>query len=287
VSAEAQPPGPTPGEVPEAAPEAAGSAAGDAATGDAATGDPATGDPGAVLIWAEDLVKTYGPVRALDGFGFTVREGEIVCLIGPSGSGKSTALRSFNGLERPDGGRLRVLGHDLLDEETCMDRLRAEVGMVFQHFNLFPHLTVLENLTLAPRLVRRLGAEAAAERARALLARVGIAEKADEHPDKLSGGQKQRVAIARALAMQPRLMLFDEPTSALDPEVVGEVLEVMRDVARSMTMLVVTHEMGFAREVATRVVFMDEGRVVEEGRPGDLFDRPQHPRTRAFLDQVL
>jgi ABC-type polar amino acid transport system ATPase subunit len=244
------------------------------------------------LVEAAALAKTYKTkegraVRALAGFDLTVTEGEIVCLIGPSGSGKSTALRMINGLERPDGGALRVLGRDLLDEETDMDRVRADVGMVFQHFNLFPHLSVIDNLALAPRLVR--GAATAGARARGLelLERVGIADKAAELPDRLSGGQKQRVAIARALAMDPKLMLFDEPTSALDPEMVGEVLDVMRDLASKMTMIVVTHEMGFAREVATRVVFMDEGKVVEDGPPDHVFGAPDHARTRAFLDKVL
>jgi len=246
------------------------------------------GEAREVLVRASGLDKTFpGAVRALRGFDLEVRAGEIVCLIGPSGSGKSTALRSINGLEVPEEGRLEVLGVDVLDPEADMDRLRAEVGMVFQHFNLFPHMTVLQNLTLAPRLVRGLPVAEAERAARALLARVGIAEKEGVSPDALSGGQKQRVAIARALAMRPRLMLFDEPTSALDPEMVGEVLEVMRDLASEMTMIVVTHEMGFAREVATRVVFMDEGQVVEQGTPGQLFDAPAQPRTRAFLEKVL
>ncbi|MCO5165817.1 MAG: amino acid ABC transporter ATP-binding protein [Planctomycetes bacterium] len=246
------------------------------------------------LVEAKGLRKTYRTggdkvVQALAGFDLAVTEGEIVCLIGPSGSGKSTALRMLNALERPDAdsGALRVLGHDLLDPETDMDRVRAEVGMVFQHFNLFPHLSVIENVALAPRLVR--GAAPADARARGLelLERVGIADKAGEAPDRLSGGQKQRVAIARALAMNPRLMLFDEPTSALDPEMVGEVLDVMRDLAAKMTMLVVTHEMGFAREVASRVVFMDEGRVVEDGPPDQVFGAPTHARTKTFLEKVL
>jgi polar amino acid transport system ATP-binding protein len=244
------------------------------------------------LIEAKGLARTYRTkdgrsVRALDGFDLTVTAGEILCLIGPSGSGKSTALRMINGLERPDLGTLRVLGHDLLDPEVDMDHVRADVGMVFQHFNLFPHLTVIENLALAQRLVRRRSAAEARARGLELLDRVGIADKAAEHPDRLSGGQKQRVAIARALAMDPRLMLFDEPTSALDPEMVGEVLDVMRDLAAKMTMVVVTHEMGFAREVASRVVFMDEGRVVEEGPPDHVFGAPTHPRLRTFLEKVL
>ena len=244
---------------------------------------------GPLLVEARGLVKTYagGKVRALDGFDLEVHEGEIVCLIGPSGSGKSTALRSINGLEHPDQGTLRVLGLDALDPEQDMDALRAEVGMVFQHFNLFPHMSVLENLALAPVHVRGSAREAALARGRELLERVGIADKADARPDRLSGGQKQRVAIARALAMDPRLMLFDEPTSALDPEMVGEVLQVMRDLAARMTMVVVTHEMGFAREVASRVAFLDRGRVLEIGPPAQVFEAPRHPRLREFLEQVL
>jgi ABC-type polar amino acid transport system ATPase subunit len=242
-----------------------------------------------VLVEAQGVRKIYGggAVVALDGFELTVTEGEIVVLIGPSGSGKSTALRSINGLEHPEEGVLKVLGVNVLDDETDMDRLRAEVGMVFQHFNLFPHLSVIDNVTLAPTKVRALSAAEARQRGMDLLERVGIQDKAEEFPDKLSGGQKQRVAIARALAMQPKLMLFDEPTSALDPEMVGEVLDVMKSLAGDMTMVIVTHEMGFAREVATRVVFMDAGKVVEVGPPDQLFGDPQHPRTQAFLKQVL
>ena len=242
-----------------------------------------------VMVDAQGVRKIYagGKVVALDGFELSVTEGEIVVLIGPSGSGKSTALRSINGLEHPEEGVLRVLGVDVLDAETDMDLLRAEVGMVFQHFNLFPHLTVLENVTLAPVKVRGLDPAAAQQRGLELLERVGIAEKAEQSPDNLSGGQKQRVAIARALAMEPKLMLFDEPTSALDPEMVGEVLDVMKRLAGQMTMLVVTHEMGFAREVATRVVFMDGGKVVEVGTPDQVFGDPQQARTQAFLQQVL
>ncbi|MBL4846422.1 MAG: amino acid ABC transporter ATP-binding protein [Planctomycetes bacterium] len=231
------------------------------------------------------MTKRFGDVVALCEFDLEVRDGEIVVLIGPSGSGKSTALRCLNGLEEPQEGTLQVLDYDMLDSDTDMDRLRARVGMVFQHFNLFPHLSVLKNLTLAPRRVRALADPEVL--ARKLLARVGIEDKALAYPDQLSGGQKQRVAIARALAMEPELMLFDEPTSALDPEMVGEVLAVMKDIAATTTMVVVTHEMGFAREVGTRVVFMDEGRVVEVGTPAEIFDAPQNERTRAFLEQVL
>ena len=241
-----------------------------------------------LLVDAKDVRKTYGKIKALDGFDMRVHEGEIVCLIGPSGSGKSTFLRTINALEEPDAGsHLHVLGVDVLDVDADMNALRAQVGMVFQHFNLFPHMTVLGNLTLGLRLVKGLSAREAEARARALLERVGIAEKADVYPDALSGGQKQRVAIARSLAMEPTLMLFDEPTSALDPEVVGEVLDVMKDVAKSMTMVVVTHEMGFAREVGTRVVFMDQGRVVEDGLPEQIFGDPKEARTQAFLEKVL
>jgi ABC-type polar amino acid transport system ATPase subunit len=240
-----------------------------------------------VLVDARAVSKTFGEVKALDGFDLEASEGEIVVLIGPSGSGKSTALRSINGLEHPEQGTLRVLDQDVLDPATDMDALRAEVGMVFQHFNLFPHMSVLENLTLAPLLVRGVDTASASKRGMELLERVGIADKAEAYPGMLSGGQKQRVAIARALAMNPRLMLFDEPTSALDPEMVGEVLAVMKDLAATMTMIVVTHEMGFAREVGTRVVFMDEGKVVEEGPPSQIFDDPQNARTQAFLHKVL
>jgi len=242
-----------------------------------------------LLVDAKGLTKSYagGRVRALQGFDLAVTEGEIVCLIGPSGSGKSTALRMVNGLEHPDGGSLRVLGKDLLDPDAETDDLRADVGMVFQHFNLFPHLSVIDNLALAPRLVRGRSRDEARAKGLELLQRVGIADKKMELPDRLSSGQKQRGAMARALAMSPKLMLFDEPTSALDPEMVGEVLDVMRALAKAMTMLVVTHEMGFAREVATRVVFMDEGRVVEDGSPEQVFGAPRHPRTKGFLQKVL
>ncbi|MCA8920975.1 MAG: amino acid ABC transporter ATP-binding protein [Planctomycetes bacterium] len=240
------------------------------------------------MVEAKGVCKTFpGGIQALDAFELTVTEGEIVVLIGPSGSGKSTALRSLNGLEHPEQGTLKVLGVDVLDPETDMNLLRADVGMVFQHFNLFPHLSVLQNVTLAPVRVRGLDQAQATARAVELLGKVGIADKRDAYPTQLSGGQKQRVAIARALAMQPKLMLFDEPTSALDPEMVGEVLEVMRALASDMTMLVVTHEMGFAREVASRVVFMDKGQVVEQGPPAQIFDTPQEPRTQAFLSEVL
>jgi ABC-type polar amino acid transport system ATPase subunit len=227
-------------------------------------------------------------VIALQEIDLAIREGEVVVLIGPSGSGKSTLLRCVNALETPDSGEAFLDGEAVLAERADIDRLRAEVGMVFQHFNLFPHKTALENVMLAPRLVR--GQERSELRARSmdLLGRVGVADKRDVYPDMLSGGQKQRVAIARALAMQPIAMLFDEPTSALDPEMVGEVLAVMKQLARDgMTMLVASHEMGFAREVAHRVLFLDDGRIVEEGTPAEIFDAPQRERTKAFLSKVL
>jgi ABC-type polar amino acid transport system ATPase subunit len=230
------------------------------------------------------VTRRYGTVTALEEVDLSVAKGEVVVLIGPSGSGKSTLLRCVNALERPDEGDVLLAGERVDPERADIDVLRAEVGMVFQHFNLFPHLTALGNVALAPRLVQGQGDE----KARELLGRVGLADKARVYPDMLSGGQKQRVAIARALAMEPVAMLFDEPTSALDPEMVGEVLAVMRDLARDgMTMLVASHEMGFAREVAHRVVFMDGGRIVEEGEPAEIFDRPQRDRTKAFLSKVL
>jgi len=212
----------------------------------------------------------------------------VVCVIGPSGSGKSTFLRCLNGLEESSGGEVLVGEVSVHHPKTDLDALRADIGMVFQRFNLFPHKTALENITLAPSVVRKLAPDVAHARARALLERVGLLDKIDAYPNQLSGGQQQRVAIARALAMQPRIMLFDEPTSALDPEMVGEVLAVMQSLAEEgMTMVVVTHEMGFARQVAHRVLFMDEGRLVEEGTPAELFDTPREERTRRFLSNVL
>jgi ABC-type polar amino acid transport system ATPase subunit len=236
-------------------------------------------------IEVRGVTKRFGDVAALSGVDVSVAQGEVVVVIGPSGSGKSTLLRCVNALEIADEGEVRVEGERVDAHGKGIDRLRAEVGMVFQHFNLFPHKTVLQNVLLAPRVV--LG-EDRERKAQELLARVGVAEKVDDYPDTLSGGQKQRVAIARALAMEPLAMLFDEPTSALDPEMVGEVLAVMKQLAaEGMTMLVATHEMGFAREVANRVLFMDEGAVVEEGPPDQIFDAPQRERTRAFLGKVL
>lgn len=244
------------------------------------------------MIKAEDLTKIFSGrgevVRAVDGVTLEVAKGEVVVVIGPSGSGKSTFIRCLNKLEQYDEGHVIIDGIDLSDSKTNLNNVRAEVGMVFQHFNLFPHKTVLENLTLAQQRVRKRGKAAAQEKARALLQKVGIAEKESEYPSRLSGGQQQRVAIARALAMEPKVMLFDEPTSALDPEMVGEVLDVMKQLAREgMTMIVVTHEMGFAREVADRVIFMDEGKVVEVGTPEHFFTNPREERAKLFLKQVL
>lgn len=250
------------------------------------------------MVSAEGVRKNFGRVQVLKGIDLAVEKGEVQCLIGPSGSGKSTFLRCINHLEKIDGGSLRVQGrlvgyrehdnrlHELREREICAQR--EEIGMVFQRFNLFPHMTVLGNVTEAPIRVRRESRREAEEHGRELLERVGLSARADAYPRQLSGGQQQRVAIARALAMRPSLMLFDEPTSALDPELVGEVLDVMRDLARSgMTMIVVTHEMAFAREVADSVVFMDDGQIVERGTPSTLIANPEHQRTQAFLSKVL
>lgn len=239
------------------------------------------------IITVDNVRKAWGSFVALDGVSTQFNEGEVVCIIGPSGSGKSTLLRTINRLERHDSGRIVVDGIVLDDDTRHIDAVRAEVGMVFQSFNLFSHMTVLENVMLAPRRVRKWDRARAEAKARELLERVGLSAHADKYPSQCSGGQQQRVAIARALAMQPKVMLFDEPTSALDPEMVNEVLQVMRSLANSgMTMLVVTHEMGFAREVADRVIFFDAGRIVEEGRPDEFFARPTHPRAQAFLAQI-
>jgi polar amino acid transport system ATP-binding protein len=240
------------------------------------------------VIRVSGLTKHFGPVQVLRGIDCAIKASEVVCVIGPSGSGKSTFLRCLNGLEDASSGQVLVHGVPVHEPRTDLDALRSEIGMVFQRFNLFPHKTVLENITLAPTTVRRLSPQQAVSRATALLDKVGLSDKLHAYPNQLSGGQQQRVAIARALAMQPRIMLFDEPTSALDPEMVGEVLEVMRGLAREgMTMVVVTHEMGFAREVANRVIFIDQGVIMEEGPPELLFTRPSHERTRAFLSKVL
>ncbi len=238
-------------------------------------------------IEVEGLHKSFGEAVVLAGIDIVVDPGEVVCVIGPSGSGKSTLLRCVNRLEEPTAGRILIEGADITDPDADVDELRSRIGMVFQQFNLFPHLSVLDNLTLAQRRVRRRRRRDAEDVARVNLAKVGLSEKVDAFPAHLSGGQQQRVAIARALSMDPDMMLFDEPTSALDPELVGEVLEVMRRLAdEGMTMMVVTHEMGFAREVADRVVFMDGGVVVEEGRPSEVLVEPRHERTRRFLQLV-
>ena len=240
------------------------------------------------MVQARDVEKYYGAFRALRGVSLDVREGEVVVICGPSGSGKSTLLRCINGLERIQSGDIVVDGMSVRDPRTDLKRLRSEVGMVFQSFNLYPHMTALRNITLAPIKVRGLRRKQAEAVAHELLGKVGIPEKAASYPAELSGGQQQRVAIARALAMRPKVMLFDEATSALDPEVIHEVLSVMLDLAREgMTMVVVTHEMGFAREVADRVVFMDEGVIVETGDPKTFFGSPREERTRRFLDKIL
>ncbi len=240
------------------------------------------------MIIVKDLHKNFGRSEVLKGIDCHVHEREVVCLIGPSGSGKSTFLRCLNGLEKITAGTVSVNGHVITDAGTDINTVRQQVGMVFQHFNLFPHLKVVDNVMLAPTRVAKVSKEEAREKALALLDKVGLADKTHAYPASLSGGQQQRVAIARALAMNPAVMLFDEPTSALDPEIVGEVLAVMQDLAREgMTMVVVTHEMGFAREVADRAIFMDGGVVVEEGPPAQVFGAPQHTRTQNFLSKVL
>ncbi|WP_309127556.1 amino acid ABC transporter ATP-binding protein [Microbacterium sp.] len=245
-------------------------------------------DVHAPAIDVQGLVKSFGDNVVLQGIDLTVTAGEVVCVIGPSGSGKSTLLRSVNLLEEPTGGRILIEGIDITDEETDIDRVRQRIGMVFQSFNLFPHMTALGNLTIAQRRVKKRSKDEAERIAREMLDRVGLAEKADAYPSHLSGGQQQRVAIARALCMNPDMMLFDEPTSALDPELVGEVLQVMRELAdEGMTMLVVTHEMGFAREVGSRLIFMDGGHILEQGDPREVLSNPQHPRTQDFLSRVL
>lgn len=239
-------------------------------------------------IEVRDLHKSFGDNEVLKGIDLSVDDGEVVAVIGPSGSGKSTLLRCLNKLEEPTSGHVVIDGVDLTDKSVKLDEVRQRIGMVFQHFNLFPHMTVLENITLAPTELRRLSKTEARERALSLLDRVGLSEKADAKPASLSGGQKQRVAIARALAMDPEIMLFDEATSALDPEMVGEVLQVIRDLASGgMTMVLVTHEMGFAREVSGRTVFMDAGVVVEEATPAELFGAPKSDRLKDFLSKVL
>ena len=239
------------------------------------------------MIDIENLHKSFGDAHILKGIDLHIKEKEVVVIIGPSGSGKSTLLRCINYLERPTSGTVSVDGI-ILGSEANINDVRKEVGMVFQRFNLFPHRTVLANSMLAPMKVRQVSKEEAEERARKLLARVGLADKAESYPQQLSGGQQQRVAIARALAMKPKVMLFDEPTSALDPEMVGEVLDVMKSLAKEgMTMVIVTHEMGFAREVGDRVLFVDDGRILEQGTPEAVFEHPQEERTKNFLSKVL
>ena len=241
-----------------------------------------------MIIEVKDLHKSFGSNEVLAGINCSIEESEVVCVIGPSGSGKSTLLRCLNRLEDITSGTVIVDGKNIIDKKINIDEVRTEIGMVFQQFNLFPHKSVIENIMLAPIKVRGLGKGAALERGRALLDKVGLAEKENAYPAQLSGGQQQRVAIARALAMEPKILLFDEPTSALDPELVGDVLAVMKNLAEEgMTMIVVTHEIGFAREVGDRVIFMDGGVVVEEGIPHQIFDTPQEERTQAFLNKVL
>ncbi|MDO4766724.1 MAG: amino acid ABC transporter ATP-binding protein [Pseudomonadota bacterium] len=240
------------------------------------------------MIHIQNLHKTFGNLEVLKGIDLEIRAGEVVCVIGPSGSGKSTMLRCINRLETPTSGTIIVDGHDIMDPRTDINAVRTEAGMVFQQFNLFPHMSVLRNVTLGPVKVRNMPEEDARRLGLELLAKVGLAARADNYPDQLSGGQKQRVAIARALALQPKVILFDEPTSALDPELVGEVLEVMKKLAaEGMTMVVVTHEMGFAREVADRVIFIDAGQIQEENTPAEFFRNPRNPRLRDFLGKIV
>ena len=242
------------------------------------------------LIRVVDVKKEYnkGTVKALNGCNLTIRRGEVVAIIGPSGSGKSTLLRCLNMLETPTSGHIYFDGVDLADKKVDLNLHRRKMGMVFQHFNLFPHKTVIQNITLAPVHLKLKTKAEAEKKGNELLERIGLADKADEYPNMLSGGQKQRIAIVRALAMEPEVMLFDEPTSALDPEMVGEVLDLMRNLAKGgMTMVVVTHEMGFAREVASRVIFMDGGQILEQNEPNELFDHPNNPRRKDFRSKVL
>lgn len=242
-----------------------------------------------VLISVKDLKKYYkGDIHALDGITTDIKRGEVVVIIGPSGSGKSTFLRSLNLLERPTGGSITFEGVDITSAESDINKLRQKMGMVFQHFNLFPHLTILSNMTLAPRKLLKMSKADAEAKALDLLDKVALKDRAKAYPSQLSGGQKQRIAIVRALCMSPEVLLFDEPTSALDPEMVGEVLDVMKDLAKSgMTMVVVTHEMGFAKEVGSRVIFMDSGKIIEEGTPDEIFEHPKNERLQSFLAKVL
>ena len=241
------------------------------------------------LIQVQNLTKTFGgSVHALNGVSTDIKKGEVVCVIGPSGSGKSTFLRCLNRLEDPTDGRIIFAGEDLMDPKTDIDMHRQKMGMVFQHFNLFPHMSILRNMTIAPMKLQKRGKDEAEGQAMKLLERVGLADRANAYPSQLSGGQKQRIAIVRALCMNPEVMLFDEPTSALDPEMVGEVLDVMKELAKEgMTMVVVTHEMGFAREVGNRVLFMADGKLLVDGTPSEIFDNPSNPRLQEFLSKVL
>lgn len=240
------------------------------------------------IIKIKDLKKKYGELEVLKGISTEIKEGEVISIIGPSGSGKSTFLRCINRLEEPTSGEIKINNKNILERKADINKIREEVGMVFQHFNLYPHKTVLENITLGPIRLKKMPKAEAEKLALELLEKVGLADKKDVYPNKLSGGQKQRVAIARALAMNPKVILFDEPTSALDPEMIGEVLEVMKELANAgMTMIVVTHEMGFARNVANRVFFMDGGYILEDAKPQDLFDNPKTERAREFLEKVL
>lgn len=241
-----------------------------------------------ILFHIEDLCKSFGSGLVLDHISTDIQRGEVVVIIGPSGSGKSTFLRSLNLLETPTDGNIFFEGNNITDKHINIDKYRQKIGMVFQHFHLFPHLTILQNMTLAPMKLRGLSEKEATELAMGYLERVGLSDKSHAYPNQLSGGQKQRIAIVRSLCMDPEVILFDEPTSALDPEMVGEVLDVMKDLARNgMTMLIVTHEMGFAKEVASRVMFIDEGKIVEENTPHELFDNPQSERLQSFLAKIL
>ena len=240
------------------------------------------------MIKVVDLHKSFGDLHELKGITDNVGKGEVVVIIGPSGSGKSTYLRCMNQMEEATSGQIIISGNDITDPRVNINEVRQNVGMVFQHFNLFPHKSVLENITLAPIKIRKLSKEDANKEAMVLLEKVGLVDKANEYPRKLSGGQKQRIAIARALAMKPEIMLFDEPTSALDPEMVNEVLDVIKELAdEGMTMMIVTHEMGFAKEVGTRLLFMDNGKIIEEGKPSEVFENPKEERTKSFLKKVL
>lgn len=240
------------------------------------------------MLYVNNLYKCFGEIQVLKGIDEHIKKGEVLVLIGPSGSGKSTFLRCLNLLEKPTSGEITFEGKSITNKECDINKIREKMGMVFQQFNLFPHKTVLENITMAPIKVKKISKEKAIEKAMELLAKVGLSDKANSYPSSLSGGQKQRIAIARALAMEPDVILFDEPTSALDPEMVGEVLNVMKQLAKDgMTMVVVTHEMGFAKEVGSRIIFMDNGKIIEKGAPNEIFFNPKNSRTREFLSKIL